>query len=292
MAMAGAVVIASTAVITLSTFNYLRCDPLLRLGADIDRVRSFTSSDSLCIGIVPESQWNELVPHRAAFEKLRAGNESAKGNGEVTIAVLGALRTTEPGVREVIRRQLDGVVLAQHESKRLGQPVHVLLVDNGSTNIDYRSEAAALERTASLGGRPGINFPAVVFLGLTGDRLPDVDIGIPTFSAGVRYTVEELSPLSETREKFDHQLRESLMRRFVQYTLRTEETLASLLWLDSDVALYRLDTGYTQGCVSAERRPALVHEEPDKRRVELFLSQVKDCGKEHVRLVAADSSVA
>jgi hypothetical protein len=282
MAMVGAVVIASTAVITLSTFNYLRCDSLSSLGADVDRVRSFTSSGSLCIGIVPESQWNELVLNRAAFEELRVGNESAKGNGEVTIAVLGALRTTNPGARGVISRQLDGVVLAQRESKRLGQPVRVLLVDSGSAYIGSGVATAALERAASLGSRPGVNLPAMVTLG------GGVNIGIPVFGAGVHYDGADrlLSPLFETWAEFDQQLRSSLMRRFAQYTLKTEATLTS-----SDLTVNRL---YLEGgCASAEQL-VLAYDEPDKRRVGLFLGMVKDkyCGKGHVRLVTTDSSVA
>ena len=153
MAMAGAVVIASTAVVTLSTFNYLRCeDSPLRLNTDIDQVRTFTKSDSLCIGIVRKQEWGQLGINSAVLNLLSSGNEDATERSDaVTVAVVGALRpTVDPRMRERILRQLNGVVLAQHESKWLGRPAHVVLVDTGGAADTSGTGAADTSGTAAL----------------------------------------------------------------------------------------------------------------------------------------------
>ncbi len=286
VAMAGAAAIATTAVITLFTFNYLRCDDWLHLGTEVDQVRVFTESSSLCSGIIPEKKWDQRLgfTYHSALRRLRDGNDAAKGKSEVTIIVVGALSTGDP---EVKRRQLDGVVLAQTESQRLERPVHVVLVD--TVNNEWESELAALERVDSFVISPGANMPAAVTL----DEPAIKYYGFPVFSAVVPYFAHGiLARPSDTLEGFDQKLRKSLMNRFIRYTLRTEMTL--------EVHGGPVDGTDTRKCTSREGQPVLAQgnegspvELTQDVQVEQLLNQVKVfCGNKDVQLVTTDNRVA
>lgn len=281
MAMAGAVVIATSAVITLSTFNYLRCDSSpLHLGTDVDQVRAFGTPGSWCIGIIPEKEWDQrLGSYHEVLKQLSDGNDAAKGKNVVMIAVIGALSAGDP---KVIIRQLDGVVLAQTESQRLGRPVHVVLVD--TVRSDSESEDAAVERAVSFISRSGFNMPAMVTLGDKPALVTSYN-GIPIFSAAVRYDPYGSPPrISDTLGRFDQQLQESQMRWFIQYTLKTRAIL--------EVDTFTLDSEYAQKCAIAGRRPVLVQDgqigpvEPLLYKIESF------CGNRDVQLATTDSRVA
>jgi hypothetical protein len=278
------IVIASTAIVTLLTFNHLRCESPLSLGADVNRVRSFNRG-SPCVGIVPKEKWDQLnfdpLFDRTVFDQLRAGNKDAKGSNAVTVAIFGPLSTTDPGMSAVILRQLDGVVRAQSESKLRGRPIHVELVNTGAPGTD-ESVSAAFDRAVSLIGRADTNMPTMVDLGIL-SRQTSATESIPVFSADIRRGDAAGKPLSETRAEFDQQLQNSLMNRFFQYTLGVSQ---------SDYITPPLDNYYMQLCVSTQQ-PVLVYKGPESNGpIVQFLSQAKACRKGHVRVMAPDSSVA
>jgi len=296
MAMAGAMIIASTVVVTLSIFNYLRCDSWRRLGTDVDRVRSFTGSGSLCIGIVPEPQWNDLVPKRAVPDLLRNNEAVARGNDEVsTIAVLGSLRTKDPGMIEVIQHQLDGVLLAQRESHRLGRPVRIVLVDTGPMDS---TDGYALKRVLSLSRRPGVNRLTAVDLNMTVNHSvsgPVVvnylyDVVPPLFLArGFSYsTGGQLSPLQpDARTDFDRQLAESLMDSFIWFKLKKDQ-----IPLVSETGILVNDTKILQEKCSIARESTFLYKEKPEL-IGIFLDTLmRACGTKNIQLVLPNSSVA
>jgi hypothetical protein len=180
-----AVVLGATAVVTLTTANHLRCEPVLHLGTDFDRVRVYDDGVQSCIGVLAPSDLDRLAASEEAVARLREGNERAEDEpGATTIALalpLGVGTSLTPAARSVA----EGVALAQRERARLGPPTVVRLVNSGT---DDRHLGTALDRLRAIGQRPGRHFRATVttFTDRTDRGEPVPDPRFDRFPVGLR----------------------------------------------------------------------------------------------------------
>lgn len=143
-AVALVVSLLAASVVTLTTFNHLRCMPAFSMSTEVDRLRQYGDDSQGCLGIVPD---NELADYDVVM-RVRAANRLAPG--QPTVAVFLPLGST-PLTRRTLSF-LDGIALAQRESLRLGRPVRILLV-NSDQAVSYVAKKR-LDVVSSRTGQP------------------------------------------------------------------------------------------------------------------------------------------
>ncbi|RLK62034.1 NACHT domain-containing protein [Actinokineospora cianjurensis] len=168
-------------VVTIGTYNYLRCEPLLQLGGDVSKVRASTDTGSTCIGVVPESQWYGLPADHEVLDRLIAGNRHARDlGGAGVVGVIGSLRTGDGGSWRELSAGLLGVAEAQEQAPP-DRPVRVVLV--GYPNEVPDAQYTAVGRVAVAARREGAPLLGVVDLTSTWTTpLPD---DLPGTSAAI-----------------------------------------------------------------------------------------------------------
>lgn len=231
-ALALTVSLLAASVLTVTTFNHLRCMPAFSVGTQVDRLRQYGDTGQSCLGVVSDTDLNSLATEHDAVARLLAANGLA--GDRPTIAVL--LPLGRAPLSDQTLSAIDGIVLAQRESLRLGQPARALLVNNDNDN-----PYVALGRLDAFNSRTGSPVRAAVTS--SANISGGVEIGsVPIFGMPTSESADD--PLT---------LRESTMHNFIQSVLGPQN--ARTIY-DKDNRYYREECVRTEDLVTMLRWPS------------------------------------
>ncbi|WP_133907000.1 NACHT domain-containing protein [Actinophytocola oryzae] len=139
VAAAAVMALAATGVVTLVTYNHLRCAPAFSTGSEVDQRRVSGGVDE-CVGVVPETVLNGMAATYPEIGLLLKENRAARTSAEhQTVAVFLRLGTAPS---ERTRSIIVGTALAQHESALRGHPTVAMVVETADA---HRSVALGLQ---------------------------------------------------------------------------------------------------------------------------------------------------